>query len=438
MSDKNAVRGAMLTFKADPFFNEVKDCLVYEPDALIVMEKGKISAVGPAGALLPLLPQSTPVTRYHDSLIIPGFIDCHAHYPQAEIIASHGEQLIDWLNNYTFIAEQNYADKSRAAEAAEFFLNEQLRNGVTSSAVYCAVYPQSVDALFEEAQKRGLRIIAGKVCMDRNAPESLLDTPQRAYDDSKALIEKWHKKGRAAYAITPRFAPTSSPEQLEAVGALAREYPDAYIQSHVAENSSEAAWVKSLYPKARNYTEVYSSAGLLRERAIYGHGIHLSEDEFTAFSESGAAITHCPTSNFFLGSGCFNLKKAKDPKRPVRVALGTDIGAGTSFSMLQTMGEAYKAAQLNGYTLSAAQAFYLAGKGAAETLRLEDKIGSIAPGLEADLTVLNLKSTPLIEYRMRYAKDLAEVLFIQMTLGDDRAVAAVYVAGRLAYSACGA
>lgn len=435
MSDKTAVRGAMLTFKADPFLGEGKDCLVYEPDALIVMERGKISAAGPAEALLPRLPENTPVTRYHDSLILPGFIDCHAHYPQTEIIASYGEQLIDWLNNYTFRAEQNYADKNHSAEAAEFFINEQLRNGVTSSAVYCAVYPQSVDALFEEARKRDLRIIAGKVCMDRNAPEKLLDTPQRAYDDSKALIEKWHKKGRAAYAITPRFAPTSSPEQLEAVGALAREHPDVYIQSHVAENISETAWVKKLFPQAQSYTDVYAAAGLLRERAIYGHGIHLSEAELALFSRSGAAIAHCPTSNFFLGSGCFNLKKAKDPKRPVRVGLATDLGAGTSFSMLQTMNEAYKAAQLNGYPLSAVQAFYLATRGAAEALRLEDKIGSIAPGMEADLTVLNLKSTPLIEYRMRYAKDLAEALFIQMTLGDDRAVAAVYAAGRIVHSA---
>ncbi len=435
MSDKTAVRGAMLTFKADPFLGEEKDCLVYEPDALIVMERGKISAAGPPEALLPRLPENTPVTRYHDSLILPGFIDCHAHYPQTEIIASYGEQLIDWLNNYTFRAEQNYADKSHAAAAAEFFIAEQLRNGVTSAAVYCAVYPQSVDALFEEARKRDLRIIAGKVCMDRNAPEGLLDTPQRAYDDSKALIEKWHKKGRAAYAITPRFAPTSSPEQLEAVGALAREHPDVYIQSHVAENISETAWVKKLFPQAQSYTDVYAAAGLLRERAIYGHGIHLSEAEFALFSRSGAAIAHCPTSNFFLGSGCFNLKKAKEPKRPVRVGLATDLGAGTSFSMLQTMNEAYKAAQLNGYPLSAAQAFYLATRGAAEALRLEDKIGSIAPGMEADLTVLNLKSTPLIEYRMRYAKDLAEVLFIQMTLGDDRAVAAVYAAGRIVHSA---
>lgn len=432
---KTAVRGAMLTFTADPFFKDIKDCMVYESDAVIVMEGGKIVEVGSADQVLPLLPADIKVTRYTDSIIMPGFIDSHVHYPQTEMIAAYGEQLIDWLNNYAFIAEQGFAKKAHAAEVAAVFLKEQFKNGVTTSTVYCTVFPQSVDAVFEEAAKYNMRIMAGKVCMDRNAPAALLDTPQRAYDESRALIEKWHKQGRAEYVITPRFAPTSSVEQLEMLGALAQEYPDTLIQSHISENVHEVAWVQELFPKARDYTDVYMQYNLLRDRAIYGHGIHLSEDELSVFSETGAAIAHCPTSNFFLGSGYFNVKKAKDSHRAVRMGLATDIGAGTSFSILQTMNAAYKAAQLNGYALFAEQAFYLATRGTAEALCLQDKIGSIAVGMEADLAVMNLKSTPIIEYRMRYAKNLAETLFVQMTLGDDRAIAATYIAGIPVYVA---
>ncbi|MCP9759106.1 guanine deaminase [Aquitalea sp. S1-19] len=427
---KTAIRGALLTFKDDPFVRDMQDCMVFEEDAIVVMEDGKIAAVGPAATLLPTLPAGLEVTRYTDSVILPGFIDSHVHYPQTEMIAAYGEQLIDWLNNYTFITEQGFADKAHAAEVASVFLKEQHRNGVTSSCVFGTVFPQSVDALFEEAARYDMRIMAGKVCMDRNAPAALLDTPQRAYDESKALIERWHGKGRAEYVITPRFAPTSSPEQLEMVGALAAEFPSTLIQSHLSENRGEVEWVKSLFPECRDYTDVYHRFGLLRERAIYGHGIHLSEAELEVLSGTGTAIAHCPTSNFFLGSGCFNIKQARDARHPVKVGLATDLGAGTSFSMLQTMNEAYKAAQLNGFALSAGHAFYLASRGTAEALGLADKIGSIEVGKEADLAVLNLKSTPIIEYRMKYARDIHEALFVQMTLGDDRAIAATYIAGR--------
>ncbi|MXR36064.1 guanine deaminase [Craterilacuibacter sinensis] len=427
---KTAIRGALLTFKDDPFVRDMQDCMVFEEDAIVVMEDGKIAAVGPAVTLLPTLPAGLEVTRYTDSVILPGFIDSHVHYPQTEMIAAYGEQLIDWLNNYTFITEQGFADKAHAAGVASVFLKEQHRNGVTSSCVFGTVFPQSVDALFEEAARYDMRIMAGKVCMDRNAPQALLDTPQRAYDESKALIARWHGKGRAEYVITPRFAPTSSPEQLEMVGALAAEFPTTLIQSHLSENRGEVEWVKALFPDCRDYTDVYHRFGLLRDRAIYGHGIHLSEAELDVLSGTGTAIAHCPTSNFFLGSGCFNVKQARDARRPVKVGLATDLGAGTSFSMLQTMNEAYKAAQLNGFALSAGHAFYLASRGTAEALGLAGKIGSIEVGKEADLAVLNLKSTPIIEYRMKYARDIHEALFIQMTLGDDRAIAATYIAGK--------
>ena len=432
-STKTAIRGAMLSFTKDPFFHPVEECFWYESDAIIVMESGKITAVGTAKDLLPTL-GDIPVKQYHKSLIMPGFIDSHVHYPQTQIIASYGEQLIDWLNNYTFIAEQNFKDRSHADEVAEVFLREQRRNGVTSSTVFCTVFPESVDAIFAEAEKYNMRIMAGKVCMDRNAPEALLDTPEKAYDESKALIEKWHKKGRAEYVITPRFVPTSTREQLEMVGALAMEFSDTLIQSHVSENIAEIAWVKELFPESIDYTDVYDRYNLLRERAIYGHGVHLTEREFHVLNDRGAAVAHCPTSNFFLGSGAFNVHHAKKGDRPIKVGLGTDLGAGTSFSILQTMNEAYKAAQMNGTPYSSFHTFYLATKGTAEALSIADKVGAIEIGMEADLVVLNLQSTPIIEYRMKYAESLEEMLFIQMTLGDDRAIAATYIAGKEVYS----
>jgi guanine deaminase len=365
--------------------------------------------------------------------MMAGFVDCHVHYPQTQIIGSYGEQLIDWLDKYTFVAEQKFASKDHARAVAKVFLRECLRAGTTTAAVYCTVYPQSVDAFFEEAEALNMRMIAGKVMMDRNAPAALTDTPQRGYDESKALIAKWHGRGRQLYCVTPRFAPTSTPEQMEMTGKLWQEHPGTYLQSHVSENRGEVAWVKELYPQREGYLDVYDHYGQLGPRAIYGHGVWLTEQELQRCHDTGTAIAHCPTSNQFLGSGLFNLENARKPQRPVRVGLATDLGAGTSFSMLQTLNETYKVAQLNGAKLSAPLAFYLATRGAAHALYLEDRIGSIGVGMEADVVVLDLKSTPIIEYRMRVCEDLAQALFIQMTLGDDRAVQATYVAGALAY-----
>jgi len=409
--------------------------MVYESDALVAMADGLITHFGPAEKIIPQLPAGTEVKNYgKDSLISAGFIDSHVHFPQTPMIAAYGEQLLDWLNKYTFPTEQKYSDKEFARSVAKVFLQENLRNGITCGCVYCTVYPQSVDALFEEAEKLGMRLAAGKVMMDRNAPEKLLDTPKAGYDDSKALIKKWHDRGRLLYAITPRFAPTSTPEQLEATGALCREHPECYMQTHVSENKGEVAWVKELFPERKGYLDVYDHYSLCRPRAVFGHGIHLTDDEMQTMHRTGSAIAHCPTSNFFLGSGFFNIQRAMQKDRPVRVGLGTDLGAGTSFSILATLNEAYKAAQLNSYALSAGHAYYVATRGTAHAMYLEDKIGSIAPGMEADIVVLDMKSTPIIEYRMQFAKDFEEALFIQMTLGDDRAVQATYVAGKLQYS----
>lgn len=433
MKKITAIRSAALTFTADPFLTDPEKSYHYESDALIIMEEGKIKSFGSYNDLKKTLPENTEIKTYNDSIVLPGFIDTHIHYPQTQIMGAYGKQLIDWLNNYTFIAEQQFANFDYAKSVARVFLEESLKAGTTTMMTYCTVHPESVEAFFEAAEEKKMRVIAGKVLMDRNAPPSLLDTAKSGYDQSKALIKKWHGRGRAQYAITPRFAPTSTHEQLTVTGELWKEHPGTYMQSHLSENAGEIEWVKSLFPNAKDYTDVYDQYGLLGKRAVYGHGIHLSEREWQRLSETETSLSHCPTSNEFLGSGLFQFENAKKKERPVRVGLATDVGAGTSFSQLQSMNESYKIAQLQGYALSSVHAFYLATRGAAHSLDLEDKIGSIAPGMEADLLVLNLKSTPLIEFRMNHCRSIEEALFIQMIMGDDRATKAVYVNGELAF-----
>jgi guanine deaminase len=428
-----AIRGAVLSFTGDPFLEDPAACTRYESDAIVAMADGRIVDCGPADVVAARLPAGAAMTRYADALITAGFVDTHVHYPQTDVIASYGRQLLDWLNEFTFPAEQAFADPGHARRVAKFFLQECLRAGTTTSAVFCTVHPGSVDAFFEEAQALGMRMLAGKVLMDRNAPQALRDTAQSGYDDSKAALLRWHGRDRLLYCVTPRFAATSSPAQLDAAGALWREHPGTYLQSHIAENRNEMAWVRELFPERSGYLDVYDHHGALGPRAIYGHGIWLSERELARCHETGTAIAHCPTSNTFLGSGLFRLHEARKATRSVRVGLATDIGGGTRFSMLATMHEAYKVAQLNGQALTAGQAFYLATRGGARALYLDDRIGSIAPGMEADVVVLDLNSTPLIASRMRHCRDLSDALFVQMTLGDERAVRATYVAGRLAH-----
>ncbi len=431
-----ALRGAFLSFKDDPFTVGDQAAMHYEHDGLILIESGKITACGDYQQLKDQI-TSHSITHYTDALILPGFIDTHVHYPQAQVIGAYGAKLIEWLTKYTFEAEQQFADPIHAKAVSNLFLQECLRSGTTTSAVYCTVHPESADAFFTAASERNMRMVAGKVMMDRNAPSALTDTVQSSYDDSEALINKWHGNARLSYAVTPRFAPTSSPEQLEAAGALWKRYPGTYMQTHTSETNDEVAWVKELFPKRSNYIDVYAHHGLTGPRAIFGHAIHVSEPEWRQLADSGSAVSHCPTSNAFLGSGLFNFSHAKEPvapTRPVRVGLATDVGGGTTLSMLKTMGEAYKIAQLGHYSLSAPKAYYLATRGAAEALYLDDKIGSIESGKEADLLVLGLKSTPLIDFRMQHCQTLEEVLFVQMIMADDRATRAVYIAGELAYS----
>lgn len=429
-----ALRGPALTFTGDPFRDGIERTLVHEPDAIVAMQDGRITHFGPAARVAPRLPAGIEIRDFgKDALISAGFIDTHVHFPQTPMVASHGAQLLDWLERYTFPTELKFADRAYTRRVARAFLQENLRNGITTSCVYCTVHAHSADILFEEAEALGLRLAAGKVLMDRNAPDGLRDGVQSGYDDSLALIHKWHGRGRLLYAITPRFAGTSSPEQLAAAGALWRAHPDCLMQTHLAETEAEVAWIKELFPDRASYLDVYDHHGLCGKRAVFGHGIWLGEEELKRLHSAEAAIAHCPTSNFFLGSGMFDIARAKHAHRPVRVGLGTDIGAGTSFSILQTLNEAYKAAQLNRNPLSAAHAYYLATRGSAAALHLENKVGSLAPGMEADLVVLDMRSTPLIAFRMDEARDFAEQLFIQMILGDDRAVQATYVAGRMVH-----
>jgi len=432
-SDKLKVfRAEILHFLDDPAIHGENKSYQYFADGILVVKNGYVEAVGNSRDLLPTLPAELNVVHYPDSLIIPGFVDCHVHYPQTEMVAAYGEQLLEWLENYTFPTEREFSDTRKASRVAELFLDELLRNGTTTALTIPTVHTQSVDAFFRAAEARRMRMICGKVLMDRNAPAYLLDTPETAYQESRKLIEQWHGKGRLRYALTPRFAPTSSNEQLAKAGLLLREHPDIYMHTHLAENLEEIKWVEKLFPHCSGYLDVYHHFGLLGRRSIFAHCIHLNDEEFELLHKTGSKIAFCPTSNLFLGSGLFNLSKAEDKK--VGVGLGTDIGAGTSFSLLQTIHEAYKIQQLRGHQLSPLKSFYLATLGGARTLDLESVIGNFVRGKEADFVVLDYNSTPLASLRAQRCTQLIDKLFVLAILGDDRAVRATYILGKKAYS----
>lgn len=426
------IRGDVLTFTGDPFQIEPEDAMRLQADMVLCLEDGRIAWMRPH-AELDAETRARPMVRYADAVICAGFIDAHVHYPQTQMIGAFGEHLLAWLDTYTYPAEQDFADPAHADLVAGLFMRELLRAGTTTAAVYCTVHAHSVDAFFRHSKSFGTRMIAGKVLMDRNAPPALLDTVESGEQDSRDLIRRWHGRGRQLYAVTPRFAGSCSPAQLASAARLWREHPGTYMQTHLSESLAEIAWVKSLFPDRADYLDVYDAAGLTGPRAIFGHGIHVSERELCTCHASGSALAHCPTSNLFLGSGLFRCFDAKRADRPVRVGLGSDLGAGTSFSALATLNEAYKVAQLQDRRLTAAHAFWLATGGGAEALYLDKEVGSVAPGFEADLVVLDLAATPLIAFRQRFCRTLEEKLFVLMTLGDDRAVRATWVAGRDVY-----
>ncbi len=420
-----AYRASLLHFRADPAFDD--QAALWHEDGLLVVEDGRVKAAGDYAALAPTLPLGLEPVDYRGKVIAPGFIDTHLHYPQTDMIASPSPGLLPWLETYTFPSERRFEDPAHARATAEFFLDELLRCGTTTAVVYCTVHPQSVDAFFEASEARNLRMVAGKVLMDRNCPDFLRDL-EGDLGQSEELIQKWHKRGRALYAITPRFAPTSTDVQLRLTGELAARHPDTFIQTHVSENRDECAWVHELFPQARSYLDVYERFGLMRPRALFGHCIWLDDEDFARMAATGSAAAVCPTSNLFLGSGLFDFERA-DSARAL-LSLGTDVGAGTSFSMLQTMNEAYKVARLKGSYLPALRMFYLATLGAARSMRLEDTIGSFQPGLEADFVVLDPQATPLLARRTSHCDSLEELLFALALLGDDRTIAATYSGGQ--------
>jgi guanine deaminase len=430
MTDEILLTGRVLSFDASPF--DVPAQSAARLHEAVLIRNGRIAAVGDLAGLADRAPRAQRVD-HGKAVICAGFIDAHAHYPQTGIIASWGKRLIDWLETYTFPEEGRFGDPAYAAGVAERYLDLTLSHGTTTIASFCTVHSASVEALFAAAQRRGQRVAAGKTCMDRNAPPGLRDTAQSAYDESRALIARWHGAGRLSYAITPRFAPTSTPEQLEALGALWQEHPDCLMQTHLSEQGEEIAWVKSLYPAARDYLDVYEAHGLLGRRGLFGHAIHLEPRERARLAEVGAALIHCPTSNTFIGSGLFEIGRRVAEGQ--RLGLATDTGGGSSFSMLRTMAATYEIGQLTGTALHPAQLMWLATAGSASALHMGDCIGNIAPGLDADLVVLDLASTPAIAQRSARAETLWEALFPTIMMGDDRAVREVRIAGRPVRSA---
>lgn len=433
LGQEKHIRASFFHFLEDP--NIQPNAYEYLEDGILSIENGKVKALTSFEAFQTKNPDAI-FEDYSGKLIMPGFVDTHIHYPQTEMIAAHGEELLAWLNTYTFPTELKFEDKTHASEVADFFLKQLLKNGTTTALVFGTVHPQSVDAFFEKAQELNLRMICGKVMMDRNAPENLLDTPTSSYEDSKQLIEKWHKKERLLYAVTPRFAITSTPEQLREAGKLLKEFPDVYLHTHLSENKAEIEFTKKLFPECENYLEVYEQVHLLQKRAVFAHGIHLEENEWKQLKKHDCSLAFCPTSNLFLGSGLFNLQKAEDLN--IRVGIGTDVGAGTSFSILQTLNEAYKVTQLrkafvkNPSTvkpLSAFKSFYLATLGGAKALHLDDVIGNFEKGKEADFVVMDWKATDLLKLRIENSQTIEEKLFALQILGDDRVIEKTYIMG---------
>ena len=429
------VRGQLLHFLADPGMGDDPAAWQFFDDGGLWIRDGRIQAAGPWAALTAALPpgvgESATVHDYRGHLVLPGFVDCHLHYPQAGVIASYGRQLLDWLNDYVFPAEARFADASEAERSAAFVVDRLLAHGTTTASVFATVHPHSVDAFFAIAEARGLRMLCGKVLMDRNCPPDLRDTAAGGMADSLRLIERWHGRGRLRYSLTPRFAPTSSPEQLRLCGELLASQPGLHLQTHLAENPCELDWVRQLFPTRGSYLDVYQHYGLAGPRSLHAHCIHLDAAERRSLAAGGAAAAFCPGSNLFLGSGFFNLDASREAG--LRVGLATDIGAGTGFSLLRALAQAYEVGQALGAPLPALRGFYLATLGGARALYLDDCIGSFQPGREADFIALDWAATPELAWRMERCQTLAERLFALMMLGDERCVVATHVMGEAAW-----
>jgi guanine deaminase len=424
-SDVKVLRGRVLTFVEEPQAVDDHASYRYIEDGAVVIGDGKILMVGEFNAKAA---SHHKVIDHRPNLILPGLIDPHIHFPQMQVIGSYAAGLLEWLNTYTFVEEQKFMAYEHSLRIAGLFFDELVRHGTTTAAAYCSVHPQSVDAFFSEAEKRNMLMVAGKVMMDRNAPQALLDTAQSGYDDTKAGIAKWHGRGRARYAITPRFAITSTHEQMAMAEALAQEFPDLHIQTHVSENLAEIAYANELFPNYGDYVGIYEKFHLLGPKTLLGHAIHLSHREVEILSKTRSVAVFCPTSNLFIGSGLFDYDRLH--QHGVRIAAATDVGGGTSYSMLKTMDEGYKVLQLRGQRLTPLCSFYHMTLGNARAMSLESEIGTLEPGKAADIVVLDARATPQMRLRMETVSTLSEELFLLQTCGDDRAVAETYAAGQ--------
>lgn len=430
---KKIIRGQIFYFINDPTsYPNPDDFMCYYEDGGLVISDGYIVDIGKYEDMKSKHTQAS-CDDYSGMLIMPGFIDTHTHYPQTQIIGSYGRQLLDWLKDYTYPVEEQFSSPKLAESISKEFMKELLKNGTTTCVAFSTVDKNSVNALFKVASDFNMRIITGKVLMDRDAPTDLEDTVKKAYAESKELIDIWHKRGRNLYAVTPRFAITCDMQELNVAGLLHKEYPDTYIQTHLAENKDEIKETMDLFPDCADYLNIYEKAGMVTDRSIFAHGIYLSDSELERIQYAGSFISHCPTSNLFLGSGLFNMRRAND--KCVITTIATDVGAGTSFSMLQTLNEAYKVQQLNGYAMNSFESFYKATLGAARALRLEDKIGSFSLGNEADFIVIDYVAQYIQKIRMEYLKscnkwNIENMLFGLQILGDSRNIKATYVMGR--------
>ncbi|TFH86771.1 guanine deaminase [Billgrantia azerbaijanica] len=428
-TDSRVLRAELLSFDADPGENDTPAAgsLRYFEDGALWIEDGRIRAVDDYARLAPELPEGIEVIDHRGKLITPGFIDSHVHYVQLEIMASYGRQLLDWLNDYTFPEECRFAERAHAEALSDAFLDELLRVGTTTAQVFCSSHPVSVDAFFTASQRRGLCMLAGKVLMDRHAPEALTDDTRGGIRDSERLIGDWHGKDRLGYSVTPRFAPTSTREQLDAAGGLLRNDASLWLQTHLAENTGELDWVAELFPGSRDYLDVYEQSGLVGPRSTFAHGIHLDQEMRGRLAGRGANLAFCPSSNLFLGSGLFDRLAAREAG--LNVSYASDVGGGTDLSGLATLKTAYQVGQLRGQPLTAWQGFYGLTLGNARALSLDERIGRLAPGMDADFVVLDPHATPLLARRSARCRDLGETLFALMMLGDDRTVAEAWAGG---------
>jgi guanine deaminase len=421
-------RARVFTPIGDPFAGDVAASYRAFEDGFVAVDDGRIAAVGDAKDA----PPGDVIDLGHDTLLTPGFIDTHLHAPQLEMIGSYGGHLLEWLNRYTFPTEAKFSDPQHALKVARAFYDELLRNGTLCALVFSTIHAEATDIFFQEAERRGFRGIIGKTMMDRNAPDYLLENAREAFTRSRELLKRWHKRGLLQYAITPRFAPTSTPELLERAGDLKREFPDAYVHTHISENRSEVTWVHELFPEAE-YADVYDRYGLLDSKTILAHGVHLTAEELDLLHRRGSRIAHCPNSNLFLGSGLFPLHRVLSAG--ITVGLGSDIGAGTTPSMFNAMADAYKVQQVQGVSLSPFHLWFLATLGGARTLSLEAETGSLEPGKSADMVALSLHATPLVALRSDRASSLEDLLAGLIFMGDDRAVRRAWIAGREVWSA---